>query len=377
MRGVSLLFCYASLFSISCVDPYEIPVIPTEAGLLVVSGFINRDGPTTIQLSHTMALNDKKNKPLPELNAQLRLESGDNSSYALTEKGGGLYSINNIAIDNNQKYRLRIITQKEKEYVSDFVEVKKTPPIDSITWEIDEIRRGLQFYVYTHDPENAARYYHWEFLETWQYHADITTTREYRNGIIVQNPQLHLYDCWSTKPSTAIYLTNTNRLRDDVVSKFPLVFIPATSEKLEIGYHIAIKQYAITRDAYNYLAELKKISELRGSIFDPQPSQLLGNVHGVTDEHEKVLGYIGAHGSSEKSAIIFAGGVLPAWFSGHTSSTSCPISNRGFTKTYVDQMLALGLLVPSDHPTDTYQPKFCVDCRERGGTNVRPEYWHL
>jgi hypothetical protein len=355
-------------------------VLPSESGLLVVDGFINSDGPTTIQLSRTMTLNDKKSKPLPELKAQLLIEGDDNSSRALIEKADGLYTIEKTSVDNKKKYRIRIVTRDKKEYVSDFVEVKQTPLIDSVTWEIDDVRRGIQFYVYTHDLENAARYYHWEFLETWQYHADLTTTWEYLDGVVVHNPQLHVYDCWRTKRSTAIYITNTNRLRDDVVSKFPLAFIPATSEKLEIGYHMAIKQYAITPDTYDYLRELKKLSEQQGSIFDAQPSQLLGNVRSITHENEKVLGYVSAHGSSEKNIIIFAGGVLPPWFNGRTTYTSCPISNRGFTITYINQMLKLGLLVPADNPENLsapwYQPKVCVDCRERGGTNIRPDYWH-
>jgi len=380
MKRFYLFPYYLLLFVVSCVDPFNIPEVPPEDGLLVVEGFINPNGSTSIQLSHTMSLNDKKSKPSPELNAQLRIECDDNRNYVLTERGGGLYGVDNIDADDQKKYRIRITTRSGKQYVSDFVEVKKTPLIDSVTWEIDELRRGIQFYVYTHDPEDKARYYHWEFIETWQYHADLTTTWEYRDGVVVHNPIQHVYECWSTQRSTAIYITNTNRLRKSVVHKFPLAFIPASSEKLEIGYHILIKQYAVTRETYDYLNELKKNSEQRGSIFDPQPSALLGNMHAVNDENEKVLGHISAHGSSEKSKIIFSGGILPAWFNGRTTYMSCPISNRGFTTTYINQMLRLGLLVPADDPdnlsTPTYQPKLCVDCRERGGTNVKPHYWH-
>src|SRR6478609_5342622 len=193
-----LFFYYTFLVVVSCVDPFNTPLIPHEKRLLVVDGFINRDGPTSIQLSRTMAVNDKKGNPLPELNARLQLESNDNSSHEFVENGGGLYRIENVAIDDTKRYRIRITTRDNKAYVSDFVEVIQTPPIDSVSWEIDDLKRGIQFYVYTHDKENAARYYHWEFIETWQYHADLTTTWEYRDGVVIRNPQQHVYDCWST-----------------------------------------------------------------------------------------------------------------------------------------------------------------------------------
>jgi len=356
-------------------------MVPTNAGLLVVDGFINSNGPTSIQLTHTLAPNDKKNKPLPELKAQLVVESDDNKSYSLTEKGGGLYS-GNFIVDNSKKYRILINTLDKKTYVSDFTEGKQSPPIDSITWEIDEVRRGVQFYVNTHDAKNAARYYNWEFSETWQYHADLLTSWEYINGQVVKNPfREQIFDCWSTQKSTALYLTSTDRLSDDVVHRFPLVFIPANSPKFEIGYHLLVKQSAVTGDMYDYLYNLKRNSEQQGSIFDAQPSHLLGNIHCTSNENEQVLGYVGVQGLSEKAVLIW-GGEWPFWFNGRTTDPDCPYTPENLTSSLLSQMLRLGLLVPADNPVDPnsvvpiYQPPICVDCRARGGTNVKPGFWH-
>ena len=63
------------------------------------------------------------------------------------------------------------------------------------------------------------------------------------------------------------------------------------------------------------------------------------------------------------------------------SRNSFVISNEDFTPAYISLMLNSEVLVPTDNPNDlyavnlTYQPKSCVDCRERGGSNIKPSYW--
>ena len=37
---------------------------------------------------------------------------------------------------------------------------------------------------------------------------------------------------------------------------------------------------------------MKKNTEQTGSLFDPQPSQLSGNIHCLTDPNELVIGYV-------------------------------------------------------------------------------------
>ena len=56
--------------------------------------------------------------------------------FPLYENGNGVYvSPSSLNLNNNEKYRLQIKTQDNKEYVSDFATVKHTPEIDSITWK--------------------------------------------------------------------------------------------------------------------------------------------------------------------------------------------------------------------------------------------------
>ena len=385
MRNGCLLFSTILLFA-SCVDNYDIPKVSSNGGYLVVEGFINSNGPTTITLSHSVPLSGKIGIAPAELHAQVKVESEDNIVYPLTEQGKGVYSANQLSIDSTKRYRIYIKTAGNKEYVSEYVKVKHTPPIGKITYEAQYEKGGVQIYVSTSDPDNAARYYNWDYAETWQYRSYFKSSWEYINGQAVYNPDReNIFDCWMTGTLKNILITSTTHLSQDVVQDFPLVFVPSSSSKFKIGYRISVIQSALTKEAYEYLAELKRNAEQQGSLFDPQPSDLLGNLRCLTDPEEPVLGYVSAHDTKEKSIFIYGYEAPP--YGVPPLAGACP-GPTDLTASEEAQLISSGEYLPADDPDKaqypdaipprvyvTYQPKICVDCRERGGTNVKPPGW--
>ena len=143
------------LLFVRCKQEYVPTIEGKSTGFLVVEGFLNSgQGPTTIRLSRSSDLNDTALKP--EVSAQLNVQGEDGSSFPLFGNGNGEYSIAQLTLDNNVKYRLQIKTFDGKEYVSDYTAVKYTPPIDSITWQIED--DGLRLYVNANDPQNNTKY---------------------------------------------------------------------------------------------------------------------------------------------------------------------------------------------------------------------------
>jgi len=368
----------------SCIDYYPIPGIPSKVGYLVVDGFINSNGPTTIKLTHTLAVYDQYNLPLPELKAKVDVESEDKTKvYSLTDRGKGIYSSDFLSIDYSKQYRIHIKTANNKEYLSEYVAVMKTPLIDKITWEIDSEDGGVYIYVYAKDADNnAARYYNWDYDETWGYHSNFPTSWEYINGRVVLNYfRENIYYCWITKKPTNIIITSTKKLSQNVVHKFPVRFIPFSSGKLMMGYRMLLKQYAVTANAYQYLVELKKNSEQQGTLFDSQPSQLTGNLLCVSNPDEPVFGYVSAHGTSEKEIFIFPYEVPT--YNIIDSKFECP-GTKGLPQSEITRLLNTGSYLPADDtakitdgPKAMFQPKECVDCREQGGANKKPANWPL
>ena len=94
---------------------------------------------------------------------------------------GGIYKSNPLLLNSADKYRLKIITASGEQYASDFVEVRQTPAIDSITWQQ---QNDVTIYANTHDPSNSTTYYRWDFIETWQYRSQLESELGQKNGII-------------------------------------------------------------------------------------------------------------------------------------------------------------------------------------------------
>ncbi|MDO1450368.1 DUF4249 domain-containing protein [Rhodocytophaga aerolata] len=372
----------------SCVEPYLPPPIEAPEGLLVIDGYLNSGiGESQIRLSRTQNLADTS-VVKAEVSASVFFEGDKGSKYPLTEKGNGLYTLESIQLENSEKYRLKINTSNGQEYESEYVAVKATPPIDSVSWKVEN--GGLQLYANTHDEQNNTWYYRWRFEETWQYTSAFESTMDFVNRQLVPRSE-DIYRCWRTEPSTNIIIGSSTRLTRDVIQEFPLQFLPSDSEKLGIRYSILVRQYALSKESYEYLQKLEKNTENLGTLFDPQPSQLTGNLRCVSDPAEIVIGYFDV--LAEQQQRIFIGKEqLPAWAvtTGYeacrndTVDIESPprpgeaqipngymfIERRLYIKVFDD----MGNIINRPTIGAVISTTNCVDCRTRG-TNIKPDFW--
>jgi hypothetical protein len=378
-----LVISAALLFSGACKEAYDPPVLSTDHAYLVVEGFIN-NGPdsTVITLSHTYTLSDTA-QATPEPGATVSVEGSDNSIFALPETGKGQYGADLTTLNPANQYRLHILTSAGKEYRSDFVAFKLSPPIDSINW----VRNGdgVQIYANTHDPQKNSTYYLWKYEETWEFHSVYGSEFEYlpAQDTIVTRTQDSFYFCWTGENSTNILLGSSARLASDVIYEAPLLLIPSNSWHISLEYSILVKQYVLTADAYNFWLNLQLNTEQIGSIFSPQPSQIRGNVHSLSDSTEQVLGYISA-GTLSKQRIFINPTDIPNWTTNEYPNSCQQINIIGVPDTE-RLWLASGFYIPTDLDPLVMQPPFppfrfdianqpCVDCTQLG-VNHKPAFW--
>ncbi|MBC3538203.1 DUF4249 domain-containing protein [Rufibacter sediminis] len=362
------------LFLASCEEPYAPEVVEGPNSFLVVSGFINSNGPTTIKLSRTQNLSDES-APKVQSGATVALEEENGNTFPLRETEAGTYFASALPIIGDKKYRL-VISASGDRYASDYLEVKYTPTIDDITWKTDD--GNLQVSVSSHDDQNNTRYYRWEFEETWEYSAYYYSVLEYVNGQMRdRDPRNQINLCWRFNNSSSIQIGNTVRLSQDVMSNFPLLSIPSNSEKLNRKYSILVKQYALTKEAYDYWEALKKNTESIGTLFDPLPTQLTGNIRSLTTPSEPVIGFMAISSVQEKRIFISRSDLPTGW---GIRSQFCPFdtvkvgeegeyfSGSGYLpvdRIYSNSMALIGYAGASSS---------CVDCRVFG-TTQRPAYW--
>ena len=375
-----------AVMTASCKKPYNPNLPAVQSNYLVVEGVINSGQDSTIiRLSKTVALKDST-KATPELNAQVTVESNQNGTYPLQELGNGKYVSPSLNLDISGKYRLHIRTQSGKEYISDFESVKTTPAIDSVGFIQQD--SGIQLYVNTHDANNSTRYYRWDYTETWNFHAKYSSGY-ITNGteIINRTPAQQIYTCFANHTSNDIVLGSSAKLTNDVIYQSPLTQIVSTSEKLETKYSILVKQYAFTKEEYNFWQNLKKNTEQLGSIFDSQPSEVPGNIHCVTNSSEPVLGYVGVTNIQQKRIFISKDQLPLTWqpvypyqcgtdslffrsFTGQNQVASflIPLTSTQFAISAILDKRGLGVL------GYTATGAQCADCTIRG-TTTTPAFW--
>jgi hypothetical protein len=374
---ITLVGLFTLLLS-GCVEPYFPEVMEAPNSFLVVNGFINGNGTTNIQLLRTQNLKEE-GPPPAEINATLRIESEGGERYSLSENGSGHYASEHLNLNPAFKYRLFIRTRGGIEYASDYVQLKVTPAIDAVTWTAKD--GEVQFYVSTHDSKNNTRYYRWEYEHTWHYISALTTVLKYENGRVDYRTWTdeNIRDCWRSEHSTTIKLGSSVQLSADVISNYKLAAIPYNSEKLSIRNSTLVKQYALTREAYEYWETLKKNTESIGTLFDPLPSQLISNIRGITNPQEPVIGFMTASTMQEKRVFIGSEELPNEWrlFMPYCRTDTLFLS-QGNVRDYfeggyrmpVSEIYGSGMAVIAY----TYAPKPCVDCTTRG-TNVKPAFW--
>ena len=317
-----------------------------------------------------------------ERRASVRIEGEDNSSVSLYEVGNGIYRADQLALRQDSRYRLHIISSTGKEFISDFVSPKRTPPIDTLTWQREA--DGIDLYINTHDPQNNTRYYKWEYDETWEFNSTYFASLKYvynSLGFIIgidttSLVEFHaMYTCWASESSKRMLIGSSARLSQDTINQ-ELLNIPNSSWKFTVLYSINVRQYALTKEGYEYLQLIKKNTEQTGGLFDAQPSQLRGNIRCVTDTTEPVVGFIEISDAQEKRFFIRRSDVNPWPYSQGCTRYSVPNNADTLNKIQEDW-------IPSTvHEYGQFgeikrfwvSTPECVDCRTRG-TSEKPSFW--
>jgi hypothetical protein len=386
-RKWSRLFLSAMVLLGGCLDPYAPPVSDAEVDILVVDGFLDsREGSATVSLSKAVPLSSD-GESTAESNATITLFDDDGASFPLHEDSLGHYSVTEVSVKTDAKYRIHIRTQFGNEYQSDLMSIYETPPIDSVTWITDD--EHLTIRVNTHDFSEKTKYFRWTFSETWAYHAAVLS--QYKvvgNQYVDRLPNEMIFYCWNTAPSTNIVIGSTQRLSENIISQAPVAYVPKHSQKLSMQYSILVTQRGLSEEEYTYLNQLRKTTESVGGLFDPQPSQVPGNISRLDPSSPLAIGYFGV-GHTVKQRIFITAAELPQSYHGdfprlgcYPPDTMCVapsaiIKSCNFTVRDLTESTMLGSAIYSGISLVgiTTTSRSCADCRSQGGVLKKPDFW--
>ncbi|PKP34854.1 MAG: hypothetical protein CVU00_05110 [Bacteroidetes bacterium HGW-Bacteroidetes-17] len=398
------VFIFLMVACISCVEKYWPDLKNGHESSLVVDGRItNEPGPYTITLSTTSSLQDFDSISdfNPVSDATVTITDDEGNSETLLEVEAGVYKTSETGIQGiiGRKYKLSIIAS-EKHYESEFEELRSPVEIESAHFEIetrltedrldeaDTEEKGYQFYVTTKTAAEDKNYYYWELEETYEYHAYYRATKIFNGKFtkVTYEEANSLFYCWNTNTIKKVFTQSTEFLSSPKIYNFPLSFASFKDYKLREKYCLLIKQFTISKNAYVFYKGIEDQNSNTDDLYTSQPYRILGNLVNTQNPEEAVLGYFLVAGVSKSPHIFTPKVFIDSDYDYSIDHCFIPI---------IDDVEAyLSWVHPDNYPLyvaygwvripplygqyvfiETFVSKDCIDCRTRGGTNQKPDFW--
>ena len=303
MRKLLILIGLIILGISSCIEPIAIDV-SDEPQTLVVDGLITTEpGPYSVRISYSKGYEDFSNRPLA--GAEVTINDSEGNQEMLAETAPGLYrtSPDGLRGKIGNSYFVTIETPDGKTYESLPETIFPTVAIDSIHYELktetefigqfsERERSYFQIYVDVKDPQGVRNFYRWETTRVMQF-----TSRAAEGG----PPPPCCFRCFLFYYDSEIALATDERQDGQTIAFIPIERVGNGFSNL---FSVRVKQYSLTPRAYEFWENLYEQRNSVGSIFDPPPAVIRGNIVNTSDDQELVLGYFGASDMRRKTRII-------------------------------------------------------------------------
>jgi len=370
----------SSIMINSCITPFEPAGVADIDNMVVIEGDIIQNDTTKVTISRSLAIKDL-NKINYITRAIVWIESEKGTIYTgkeVLKSGKTQYLVNTIGIDKTLKYKVMVQLSTGRRYASDLVPVLVSPSIDSIGFNKNNGGESVTFYVNTHDSNNSTKYYKWSYKEDWEFHTQFMSLFVFNplnNKVTEITVDKNRYYCWNSATSSSVLVATTTHLEQDRVYQKALATIGQADNRISILYSMYLTQMAISRDAYLYWENIRKNSDNIGGIFSPQPSEIGGNIHCLTDPSERVLGYISAGLVTRKRIFAFAENIGIYEEPNNCESVVVDAANPiPFETLYQTGFDVVDYGIAENGEVSLWAIKRCVDCRTQG-TKLKPSFW--
>ena len=309
------------LLPIACIEPYKVDV-PEGEQLLIVEGTITSGaGPHAVTLTKSATYgSDFEGLIRPVQRATVALKDDQGNTVLLTESQtakGTYYTEANYHAEIGRSYTLLIELSDGKLYSSIPQKVVAVPELQNLTARSVVIEQdggaspvsGIQIIAQVDDPAEENNYYFWRNASSMY----ILETRPdlYRPPATDANPNPPVtpkpccISCFRTEipDNRSIFLESDDNF-NGLTTNIPVAYIEDDGKRFVNKFRIDVKQLGISQDAYRFLRLVQQQTETSGSIFDPPPATIRGNVVSLDNPEEVVLGYFIAAGESIKRIYV-------------------------------------------------------------------------
>ena len=312
-RSFQIIFLLVFVLCFSCVRKIN-PPIRQASPKLVVEGMITTDStPYTINLSYSGSFTNlyEVSQNLSQYyitDAKVTIEDDLGDSTSCQWVGLGTYQSTDLNFVGTvgRTYTLKIYLSNGKAYLSKPETITAVPPIDSLTIFHDTTLitdvRPDQFIisVNTLDQSATKNYYRWK--------ASGYIARKSWGGScgFYWAPCGDPFSCLCHAQCDEYSADNDiNILSDQLINGReiiqPTFYIPIYWFGKD---YVQVNQYSLSENAYIFWQQYLAQTNRTGSVLDPEPAPLLGNIYNQSNSSDIALGFFSASAVSTKKIII-------------------------------------------------------------------------
>lgn len=309
------------LLPIACIDPYSVDV-PEGQQLLTVEGLIHTgQGPHAITLTRSDTYGSVFEgliRPVTGATVVVRDNEGEVTFLVEgAESRGSYFTPASFSAEVGKSYTLQILTAEGKVYSSLPERVESAPAIENIELETVTIpvegetnpRSGVQLISEINDPADQNNFYFWRLspiVYVLQTRPDLFTPRPTpQNPGREPQPKPCCAVCFRTETTgnQSLFIAQDDNF-NGLTTRIPAAFIEDNGLRFVDKLRADLNQYSISPEAYRFLRLVKQQAVVSGSIFDPPPATIRGNMLSLDNPDEVVLGYFMAAGQSTSRIYI-------------------------------------------------------------------------
>ncbi|QMW04360.1 DUF4249 domain-containing protein [Spirosoma foliorum] len=292
----------------SCIDPVDLPIRQTEHRL-VVDGLITDEAPPyIIKLTYSGNLNRSLLIPdeLAINGAMATIEDnlGNRAPLVQDPLNPAYYLMRDARLQGvrGRAYTLRVKLPDGSQYVSRPEVLAPVPPIEQLYATYHESDPNTLLFntflvqIDTKDPPTSGNFYRWQAMSYMPIWGGANDPLGYYNPALKSGEGEYAPFYGALTNVLSDQLINGNRIKGQLVLTAPLVALGTQ--------YMEVRQYSLSKTAYQYWVLYQEQLARTGTIFDPQPASIEGNVRAVADTNKLALGYFGASAVSRQRIIM-------------------------------------------------------------------------
>ncbi|MCP2045684.1 DUF4249 domain-containing protein [Pontibacter sp. HSC-36F09] len=308
-----LLPFFLLLIFTSCIDPVDTDLSTQRKHLVVEGYFTNEASLNFVRLSYSQPHSSPYNEF--EEKAIVTVTSNEGEWYQFFYDKAGYYYPSTFGKATGvpgRTYTLNV-TVGDQLYQSESVVMREPIAIDSVQFEVAEqtfafpgereqqLLPGYNVLVDYEDPAEEKTFLRWSFATQYEVR---TQPQDYIHPFTgLPAPKECCTQCFLEENLEQLKVIDDRLTNGKKVLRQNVLFMPF-EKYLGVKNKLTLYQHSISEDAYNFFRILEQQKLATGTVFDPPPAEVKGNITSVNNENEQVIGFFDVSGVSIRQVTI-------------------------------------------------------------------------